>query len=117
MVGATPAPRTGSSTRSGAGTHLSIGDDQERERRERACARLHRVNQWEFDVNAAAIAAHGLPLFFHRNMPMLPQVLTDALASGLVLQARIVDFWTGGSSVRGRLRVWLESRVWASMSQ
>ena len=40
---------------------------------------------------------------------MLPQVLTDALASGLVLQARIVDFWTGGSSVRGRLRVWLES--------
>ena len=40
--------------------------------------------------------------------PSLPQLLLEAFASGLVLQARIVDFWSGSRAIRLSIRLWLE---------
>ena len=43
------------------------------------------------------------------GIPTLPAMLTAAFASGLVLQARIVDFWTGSSTFRRAFCAWLQS--------
>lgn len=56
----------------------------------------------EFERNMAAVTSMGLtPLRVIRwigegyvGSPSLPQLLLEAFASGLVLQARIVDFWS-----------------------
>jgi hypothetical protein len=73
--------------------------------------------QREIEVNVAAVTLLGLPaldvaLASPSSLPAapsLPAPLLDALASGLVLQARIVDFWSGSSVIRRAIRVWLES--------
>ena len=70
----------------------------------------------EFQVNMAAVASMGLPpLRLIRRIgegyvgsPSLPQLLLEAFASGLVLQARIVDFWSGSRAIRLSIRLWLE---------
>ena len=64
----------------------------------------------------AAVASMSLPpLRLIRRIgegyvgsPSLPQLLLEAFASGLVLQARIVDFWSGSRAIRLSIRLWLE---------
>ena len=65
----------------------------------------------EFQVNMAAVASMGLPPLRLKcsDSPSLPQLLLEAFASGLVLQARIVDFWSGARAIRRSIRLWLES--------
>ena len=80
----------------------------ERERLERERAAPH--GQREFEVNIAGVTSLGLPTVTlpAAALPAEAAWLADALASGMVLQARIVDFWGGSSAFRRALCVWLE---------
>ena len=84
--------------------------ERERLERERAAPHGQRMAQREFEVNIAGVTSLGLPTLTHpaAALPAEAAWLTDALASGLVLQARIVDFWGGSSAFRRALCVWLE---------
>jgi hypothetical protein len=79
----------------------------------RDAARARGPGQREREVNIAAVAALGLPTLTlsagSLDMPSLPAVLSEAFASGLQLQARIVDFWAGSRAERRAIRQWLES--------
>ena len=87
--------------------------ERERDQRERANRlRAALVAQREFDVNSLAVISLGLQILNFGTAalpaPVRPAWLSDALASGLVMQARVVDFWSGSGEFRRSLRVWLE---------
>ena len=84
--------------------------ERERLERERAAPHGQRMAQREFEVNIAGVTSLGLPTLTlpAAALPAEAAWLTDALASGMVLQARIVDFWGGSSAFRRALCVWLE---------
>lgn len=78
-----------------------------------AATRAREVAQREYEVNTAAVAARGLPaLAVPARSPFspattLPECLAAASANGLVLEARIVDFWSGSRGPRAAVRSWL----------
>ena len=80
-------------------------------------ARANRVTEREYEQNTAAVAALGLPILvdvnfdahsrFEPTLP-LPESLIASRTNGLVLQARIVDFWTGSQETRANITSWLQ---------
>jgi hypothetical protein len=88
----------------------------ERERRERVLQERAARNPAarELQVNTAALAALGLPPLVvparsaSEPAPALPEVLRAALAAGLVLEARVVDYWTGSQPTRTAFQSWLQ---------
>ena len=92
---------------------MAQSDEAQRAQRQRDQAKhAQRVAHREFEVNSTAITSLGLPLLNlliqHLPTAVLPAWLTEAFASGLVLQARIVDFWRGSAAYRRALCTWLE---------
>jgi len=71
------------------------------------------VREKEFNVNTAAVTKHGLPRLIVparsrlAPAPTLPGRLVAAHASGLLLEARVVDFWTGSQGTRAAIASWL----------
>jgi hypothetical protein len=78
--------------------------------RERAARNPERT---ERERNMACVTSFGLPALVLSANPQdptsLPALLSQASASGLVLQARIVDFWSGSRAVVRAIRLWLTS--------
>ena len=68
--------------------------------------------QREFDVNCAAVRAYGFPLLDVPArtvpVPVFTPALVAARASGLMLEARVVDFWDGSRVVRDAIKSWLQ---------
>jgi hypothetical protein len=79
----------------------------------RLCLTTRNAGQMEFDTNTAAITSLGLPrLVVPARSPLapcptLPQALTAARHAGLVLEARVVDFWLGSQGIRAAICSWL----------
>ena len=71
------------------------------------------VGQREFEVNMLAVESYGLPRLLiparspSAPAPVLPVTRQAARASGLCLEARIVDFWSGSVATRAALKSWL----------
>ena len=67
----------------------------------------------EFDINTAAVTSLGLPhLVVPARSPLapspaMPQTLAAARQAGLVLEARVVDFWVGSRGTRAAICSWL----------
>ena len=79
---------------------------------EEEAARRKAVAAAAFAANTAAVTRLGLPplsvaarsSLFPRPTPM---VLAGARAAGLVLEARVVDFWSGSQAARAAICTWL----------
>jgi len=75
---------------------------------------MHDTLQNEFDNNLRALTLLGLPpLVVPTQWPLalclaLPQQLLVAHTAGLVLEARIVDFWEGSAVTRTAISSWLQ---------
>ena len=64
----------------------------------------------EFEVNTAAVARLGLPpLSVAAPCLTLPLPWEAARAAGLVLEARVVDFWSGSQAARAAICTWLHA--------
>ena len=94
-------------------------EEEEAARRKAVAAANTATRSKEFAANTAAVTRLGLPplcvalvqgtalvrsSLFPRPTPM---VLAGARAAGLVLEARVVDFWSGSLGARAAICTWL----------
>ena len=74
------------------------------------------LTQRELARNLDALESLQFPTFNRVNVPR-PDLLTTALANGLRLEARIVDFWRGSEQKRNQLAEWLMALGFALQSR